>query len=68
LDLLVTVGVLLAAHVAIVLHIALGKILADVIARLDVLGSEIPVPVAIDFVKIPMPGGCVLCIRSADIV
>jgi hypothetical protein len=64
----VTVGVLLAAHVTIVLHIAPGKILADVIVPLEVLGSEIPVPVSIHLVKIRMPGGCVLLVRSADII
>ena len=56
LDLLVTVGVLLACLVAIVLYIAPGKILADVIVPLEVPGSEIPVPVGIDFVKIRMLG------------
>jgi hypothetical protein len=54
--------------VTIVLHIAPGKILADVIVPLEVLGSEIPVPVSIHLVKIRMPGGCVLLVRSADII
>ena len=39
LDLLVAVGVFLSAHVAIVLHIAFVKILADVIVILYVIGS-----------------------------
>ena len=39
LDLLVAVGVFLSAHVAIVLHVAFVKILADVIVILYVIGS-----------------------------
>jgi hypothetical protein len=38
-DLLVAVGVFLSAHVAIVLHVAFVKILADVIVILNVIGS-----------------------------
>ena len=59
-DSLATVGVLLAAYAAIVLHIAPGKLLADIIVPLEVLGCEIAVSVGIDFVKIRMAGGCVL--------
>ena len=39
LDLLVAVGVFLTAHMAIVLHVAFVKILADVIVVLNVIGS-----------------------------
>jgi hypothetical protein len=68
LDLLVTVIVLLAAHATIVLDIATGEILADVIVPLDVLGGEIAVPLGIDLVKIPMRGGCMLHIHPAGII
>ena len=39
LDLLVAVGVFLSTHVAIVLQVALVKILADVVVILNVVGS-----------------------------
>src|ERR1700722_335340 len=41
----VTVRVFLAAHVTIVLDVAFGEIPADVIIALDVVRSEVPVPV-----------------------
>jgi hypothetical protein len=68
LDLLVAVAVFLAAHVTITLHIASGKILADVIVLLDVLRSDIPVPVRIHLVKIWMRRGCIMRFRFADII
>jgi hypothetical protein len=63
---LVTVGVFLPAHVTVVLHIASGKILPDVVVLLDVIRSEIPAPVRIHLVKIRTRG--VMRVRSFDII
>jgi hypothetical protein len=68
LQLLVAVGVFLSAHVTIVFHIAFVKILADVIVALNVIGSQIPVPVSIDGIEIRMRRGCALHIVFVDIV
>jgi hypothetical protein len=54
--------------VTITLHIASGKILADVSVSLDVSRSDIPVPVHIHLVKIPMRRGCMMRFRFADII
>jgi hypothetical protein len=52
----------------ITLHIASGEILADVIVFPDVSRSDIPVPVRIHLVKIPMNRGSILGIRFGDII
>jgi hypothetical protein len=67
-DLLVAVGVFLSTHVAIVLHVAFVKILADVFVILNVIGSEIPVPLSIDGIEIWMRRRCALHIVFVGIV
>jgi hypothetical protein len=52
----------------IVLYVALGKVLADPIVALDVIRSEIPAPVCIDFIEIPMRRRFTMHIILADIV
>jgi hypothetical protein len=68
LDLIVAVAVFLTAHVTITLHIASGKILADVIVLLDVSRSDIPVPVRIHLVKIPMNRGRIMRVCFGGII
>lgn len=59
---------LLPAHMAIVLQIAFGKILADPIVLLDVFRSQIPVLVSIDGVEILVGRGFALHVMFTGIV
>jgi hypothetical protein len=51
----------------IVRQVAFGKVLAHIIVVLDVIGSQIPVPVRIDGFEIRMHRGCTLHIVFAGI-
>ena len=62
---LVTVGVFLTAHAAIVLHVAPGEVFSDVLVLLDVLCSQIAMFVAVDLIEIPMRGRFALRIALA---
>lgn len=64
---LVAVGVFLAIHVTIVLHVAFGEILSDIVVAFDVTYSYISMFVSIDSVEIPMRRGLALRIVLAVI-
>ena len=51
LDSLVAVSVFLTGHMTIVRQVAFGKVLADIVIVLDVIGSQIAVPLRIDGLK-----------------